>query len=153
MLCLSLLLALTAQAQPILVLKNAPKAKLIKFLVNDKIQLKTIEGERINGKISLITDSTIQVGWREVQFSEIEYFRRHNQFVKTAGEGLFLGAGLFALVFVANGSITRLSPLITTGNLTFISGLVLSGSALRLLSQHTYHLDRGWQIEVIYPEF
>ena len=140
----------SAQAQRILLLEKPGKFKNHKYFVGSSIALKTIPyGEKYDGTIHVITDTSIVINFDEIMLSDIEVIMRPrwalgllSKVTRVAGAGYFI-------LDVVNNSIDGHSTIVDKNTVMISAGLVAFSYLIVPLHNKKMKDGNPWRIKVL----
>ncbi len=141
---------ISAISQNILVVEKPGKVNNIKYRVGERIELKTINGERIKGIINQIRDTAVVVNYYMVKNSDIKNIYTLRRLVSAFSfVGIEGGLG-YVVIDGFNGLINNESPIIANSTLKTGGIMFGAGILLRSIAKRKRHIDNeNWRIRVL----
>jgi len=118
------------------------------FHENEKIKMTLRNNDKVEGRITKITDSTIKI-WDgiDINISDIKTISHHTGYAMAIGGGLMLVGGSLMFAALINGTITYGAYAgFIPSEIGFIIFLV---GAINKIGNPTYFVDKGWKMYVI----
>jgi len=141
---------LYVSSQNILVIEKPGTVKNIKFRSGDRIELKTLNGEKIKGIINQIRDTAIVVNYYLININEISKIYSFRRLISAFSFAGIEGGLGYVVIDGFNSLINNERPIIR--NSTLKTGGIMFGAGLLLksLSKRKRSIDNHkWRIKVL----
>jgi hypothetical protein len=148
---LGFFLSLQGFSQNIFILEKAGGGHLRWYHNGDFINLKTIEGEKIEGRIHFISDTSLIINFtNEVMVSDIEMIYRDRRMFRLLQNLSLIGGVLYLSISGLNGLINNDSPIVPQEILKISGGMIAAAILLTPLTtrQHKIRANR-WKVKVL----
>ena len=137
-------------AQNILVVEKPGTVKNIIYYAGENISLLTIDGEKINGPINIIKDSTNIVDFvHELELSEIQAVYKPRYLIDIFGTAFIGGSLLYVTLDAVNGGLNN-KNLIKNSGFMVSMGFLATGITMKLFSKKKMPIDgKKWRIKIL----
>lgn len=147
---LSILTYNFAQSQCILLLEKPGTVKNIKFRVGERIDVKTKNGDRINGIINKISDTAIIVNYFLIKIDEIKSIYSRRIILSALSHTGIKGSLGYTGIEAFNNLINNENPIFRNSTLK-TGGIIFAGSIiLKTITLRKRHIDNyKWRLKVL----
>ncbi|MFZ4401591.1 MAG: hypothetical protein ACOYO1_16290 [Bacteroidales bacterium] len=144
------LLQITGFSQCVFMIEKPGTVNNLKYRIGDRIDLKTINAERISGLISQIRDTAIIVNYEMIMNKDISVvYIRKVLFSMFSSAGLLSGTGYVSIDGI-NNLLNDERPVIRNSVLKTAGFMFAAGAVLRLFSKRRLHINNeDWRIKVL----
>jgi hypothetical protein len=133
-----------------LVLERPGTVKNYIYKAGQNISIKTKKGEKINGPINMIIDSSLIVDFvHELEIDDIEFVYKQRQLLNTFGNFAMGGSAMYIGFDAINGGY-RNKNLAEDTNFLVASGIFVSGLIMNIFSKKKMRIDNEkWRIKIL----
>ncbi len=144
-------LSLEAWSQNILVLEKGSGGHIRWYYAGDHIELKTKKGNRIDGRIREITDSSLIVNVAsEVMMSDITTIYRKRHMLDLLQKVTLIGGVLYISLSALNGAINKDSPVVPDETLKISGGLIAAALLLMPFTTRRHEVvGNAWKLKIL----
>jgi hypothetical protein len=147
---LVILISNIAFSQTMMVVERPGTVKNYIFEAGQYISLKTKDGQKINGPINIIRDSSLVVNFvHELELSEIEIVYKPRYLLNIFGTVFIGGSVMYLGLDAINGGMKGKNLKKDSGFLV-ASSFIASGIIMKLFSKKKMHIDNDkWRIKIL----
>lgn len=146
-----LFLSINAAGQNIFVIEKAGRGGLFMYYTNDQISIKTVSDVKVEGRINLITDSSLIINYgTEVYLNEIAKVYKKRPMINLLQKVCLASGILYISINTLNGLINNDSPIVPSETLKISGGLVLAGVLMSPLTTRVQTVDpTKWKVKIL----
>jgi hypothetical protein len=137
-------------SQKLLVVEKPGTINNIKYTIGSPIDIKTTDGIRLDGRIILITDTTVVINYCMIKIKDIKNIYASRRLIKDFSALGITGGIAYVSIDAFNGLINNDTPILRKNALK-ISGVMLgTGLLLSLFDTKKLVIDnKDWRIKIL----